>query len=116
MKRIISVLLAAAMLISLLCTVALADDERNITPSSDWTVITIDPGHGGNGGGAYTWNGHKYVETELVLKIAYYLKAELEQYHAPADHANLRLGGNCQNRRKRESLSRLSLLLRLRLR
>lgn len=81
MKRIISVLLAAAMLMSLLCTAALADGERNITPSSDWTVITIDPGHGGNGGGAYTWNGHQYVETELVLKIAYYLKAELEQYH-----------------------------------
>ena len=81
MKRIISALLAAAILMELLCTAALADGERNITPSTEWTVITLDPGHGGNGGGAYKWNGHQYVETELVLKIAYYLKAELEQYY-----------------------------------
>lgn len=81
MKRFLALLLAAAMCLSLLCTAAFADTERTLTASEDWTIITVDPGHGGNGGGGYRWNGKQYNETELVLKIAYYLKAELESYY-----------------------------------
>lgn len=42
--------------------------------------ITIDPGHGGNDVGANTtFNGTKYYESELTLKIAILLKQELEE-------------------------------------
>ncbi len=44
-------------------------------------VIVIDPGHGGTeAGAARTWNGKEYREELLNLKIARYLKAELETY------------------------------------
>lgn len=81
MKRVISLALALIMCVSLLGMAAFADSERTPVSAKDWTVITIDPGHGGNAGGAYKWNGVQYGETELVLKIAYYLKEELESYH-----------------------------------
>lgn len=51
-----------------------------LTPADDWIVITLDPGHGGSGGGSYRYNGEWLKETECMLKIAYYLKAELETY------------------------------------
>ncbi|MDO5538772.1 MAG: N-acetylmuramoyl-L-alanine amidase [Eubacteriales bacterium] len=44
-------------------------------------VIVIDPGHGRSETGATrTWNNVKYREEVLNLKIARYLKAELETY------------------------------------
>ncbi len=45
-------------------------------------VVVLDPGHGNDGdpGAVYTWNGVKYVERDLNLKIAQYCKAALEQY------------------------------------
>ena len=51
-------------------------------------VVVLDPGHGtikseGAGldpGASYTYNGVKYQEKDLTLKIAQYCKAELETY------------------------------------
>lgn len=44
-------------------------------------VIVLDPGHGGTESGAgRTWNGKEYREELLNLKIAKYVKAELETY------------------------------------
>lgn len=51
------------------------------TDSEDWLVICIDPGHGGKDSGAVAkYNGKEYHEADLVLKIALYLKEELEKY------------------------------------
>ena len=36
------------------CTAALAEGDRVLTPADDWIVITLDPGHGGSGGGSYS--------------------------------------------------------------
>lgn len=44
-------------------------------------VIVLDPGHGGSDSGAYrTWDGVRYIEKEITLKIAEYTKEELETY------------------------------------
>ena len=49
--------------------------------SDDWLIICLDPGHGSTDPGACaTYNGVEYHEADLVLKIAQYLKAELETY------------------------------------
>lgn len=49
--------------------------------ASGGIVVVLDPGHGGSDSGAYrTWDGIKYVEKEIVLKIAQYTKEELETY------------------------------------
>lgn len=81
MKKIITLILAVIMSVSLLAPAALADSgERTLVSSEDWLFVTIDPGHGGNAGGGCRINGRLYSETELVLKIAYYLKDELETY------------------------------------
>ena len=53
------------------------------TPSNadGWLVICIDPGHGSTDPGACaTYGGVEYHEADLVLKIAQYLKADLEEY------------------------------------
>ncbi len=52
------------------------------TSSTDSNIVVVlDPGHGGNDGGASaTHSGVTYVEKTLNLKIAQYCKAELEQY------------------------------------
>ncbi len=80
MKRIISILTALVMTASLLCTAVFADEGGELTSAEGWTIITVDAGHGGNGGGYCRINGREYCETEIVLKIAYYLKEELETY------------------------------------
>ena len=58
-------------------------EEEEIIEEDDeekWVVV-LDPGHGGiDGGASRTINGVTYVERDLVLKIAYYCKAELEKY------------------------------------
>ena len=44
-------------------------------------VICLDPGHGARDSGAVaTYDGVEYQEADLVLKIALYLRAELETY------------------------------------
>lgn len=55
-------------------------EDKEETEEKQW-VIVLDPGHGGvDGGASRTFNGVTYVERDLVLKIAYYCKAELEKY------------------------------------
>ncbi len=72
-KRILSILLAAVLCFSL-ATVAFADEE-------DPLVICLDPGHGARDSGAVaTYDGVEYQEADLVLRIALYLRAELETY------------------------------------
>ena len=63
----------------------LPSDIPEVTPkpsdSDDWLVICLDPGHGSTDPGACaTYNGVEYHEADLVLKIAQYLKADLEEY------------------------------------
>ena len=44
-------------------------------------VIVIDPGHGGNDNGCYnTYGGVNIYEKNLTLKIANYMRAELQKY------------------------------------
>lgn len=44
-------------------------------------VIVIDPGHGGNDSGCYnTYGGVNIYEKNLTLKIANYMRAELQKY------------------------------------
>ncbi len=72
-KRILSLLLAAVLLFSL-APAAFAVEE-------DPLVICLDPGHGARDSGAVaTYDGVEYQEADLVLKIAQYLRAELETY------------------------------------
>lgn len=53
----------------------------NGTSSSGNHVIVIDPGHGGVDSGCYnTYNGVRVYEKNLTMKIARYMKAELEKY------------------------------------
>lgn len=80
MKKTICIILAAVLLMSS-AVGAFAEGERVLTPADEWTVITLDPGHGATSGGGYKYNGKWYNEAELVLKIAKYLKAELETYY-----------------------------------
>ena len=72
-KRMLSILLAAALCFSLAVGV-FADEE-------DPLVICLDPGHGARDSGAVaTYDGIEYQEADLVLRIALYLRAELETY------------------------------------
>ena len=72
-KRILSMLLAALLCFSL-TSAAFAVEE-------DPLVICLDPGHGARDSGAVaTYDGVEYQEADLVLKIALYLRAELETY------------------------------------
>ena len=72
-KRILSLLLAAVLCFAL-ATGAFAVEE-------DPLVICLDPGHGARDSGAVaTYDGVEYQEADLVLKIAQYLRAELETY------------------------------------
>lgn len=72
-KRMLSILLAAALCFSLAAGV-FADEE-------DPLVICLDPGHGARDSGAVaTYDGVEYQEADLVLRIALYLRAELETY------------------------------------
>lgn len=50
--------------------------------------ITLDPGHGGKSPGCvYVYNGVQILEKDLNLKIAKYLKEELENYKTSDDGA-----------------------------
>ena len=72
-KRILSLLLAAVLIFSL-SPAAFAAEEESL-------VICLDPGHGARDSGAVaTYDGVEYQEADLVLKIAQYLRAELETY------------------------------------
>ena len=72
-KRVLSVLLAAALCFSLASGVFAAEEDQ--------LVICLDPGHGARDSGAVaTYDGVEYQEADLVLKIALYLRAELETY------------------------------------
>ena len=76
MKKAVSMLLAFILLLSVLLPASAeeaAEDDGTV-------IIALDPGHGGNGGTAYRWGGTYISETEAVLKIAKYLKEELESY------------------------------------
>lgn len=75
MKQYLKKILTAAALL-LVCSVlpAPAASAANV-------IIVLDPGHGsGETGATRTWNGRTYREEELNLKIAQYVKAELETY------------------------------------
>ena len=72
-KRILSLLLAAVFCFSLASAVFAVEEEP--------LVICLDPGHGARDSGAVaTYDGVEYQEADLVLKIAQYLRAELETY------------------------------------
>ena len=72
-KRILSLLLAAVLCVSLAGAAFAAEEEP--------LVICLDPGHGARDSGAVaTYDGVEYQEADLVLKIALYLRAELETY------------------------------------
>ena len=74
-------ILAAALVLFTLLGVGILS-----TPAAaeDPVVIMIDPGHGGtvdpDPGAQATHGGETYSERDLVLKIAFYLKEELETY------------------------------------
>ena len=94
MKRFLPILLALILCFSLAAPVMAAVNESEgeesaapktepvvSTDSDEWLVICIDPGHGGKDSGATAkYNGVEYHEADLVLKIAFYLKEELEKY------------------------------------
>ena len=72
-KRIFSVLLIAILCFSFASAAFAAEEEP--------LVICLDPGHGARDSGAVaTYDGVEYQEADLVLKIALYLRAELETY------------------------------------
>ena len=57
------------------------DTENDAEEPEDKWIVVLDPGHDGiDGGASRTINGIQYIERDLVLKIAYYCKAELEKY------------------------------------
>lgn len=58
-----------------------SNTSNNLFRASSKVVVVLDPGHGGNDGGATkSYGGKNYVEKNLNLKIAQYCKAELEKY------------------------------------
>ncbi len=83
MKRILSFFLTLALTAALLCPAAAAVNET-AAKDGDWLYITLDPGHGGDGAGGNDSGAvsgtYGYQEADLVLKIALYLKEELETY------------------------------------
>ncbi len=83
MKRFLSTILAVVFCFSLgvgAFAAGTAEDGQYVS-SAGWVFITIDPGHGGADTGAIaTYNGRQYAERDLVMKIALYLKEELETY------------------------------------
>ena len=61
-----------------------ASDGAVMAKYKNEIVIVLDPGHGtpdGATGATYEWNGVKYIEKEINLKIAQYCKEELEKYN-----------------------------------
>ena len=77
MKRFLSAILAAVLCVALLCPGALATESPQLVASEGWLFITLDPGHGDTDGGAVYRN---YVERNIAMKLALYLKEELETY------------------------------------
>ena len=58
-----------------------SNSNDDLFRASSKVVVVLDPGHGGNDGGATkSYGGKNYVEKDLNLKIAQYCKAELEKY------------------------------------
>jgi len=54
---------------------------NGLNGASGEIVVVLDPGHGGSDSGAYrTWDGIKYIEKDIVLKISQYTREELETY------------------------------------
>lgn len=54
---------------------------NGLNGASDEVIVVLDPGHGGSDSGAYrTWDGVKYIEKDIVLKISQYTREELETY------------------------------------
>ncbi len=77
MKRFLSAILAAVLCVALLCPGALATESPQLVASEGWLFITLDPGHGDTDSGAVYRN---YVERDIAMKLALYLKEELETY------------------------------------
>lgn len=80
-KRISALLIGLSLLVSVSVSPAAAAETETVTGVSGWTVITLDPGHGGEDSGAYVKvNGVTVYERDLNLKIAQYVKSYLETY------------------------------------
>lgn len=90
-KAIWIIILAAVVIAAFLIALALsgvfaANDGGNNKRDpryyyDGWTIITLDPGHGGSSpGGVGVHNGEEWVERDLAMQIALNLKDELEKY------------------------------------
>ena len=73
---------AAGNTISEAIAAASADvQQNNLFRASSAVNVVLDPGHGGNDGGAQaSYGGKTYLEKTLNLKIAQYCKEELSKY------------------------------------
>lgn len=90
MRKTLLIIISAAVVLCAAAGIYLAlsgrnaerDEIRAKDPANDgWTVITLDPGHGGKSpGGVGVYGGEEYVERDLVMRLALYLKDELEKY------------------------------------
>ncbi len=97
MRKTLLIIVAAAVVLCAAAGIYLALSERSAErdeislrdPANDgWTVITLDPGHGGKSpGGVGVHGGEEYVERDLVMRLALFLKEELEKY----DHVKVYL-------------------------
>ncbi|MBQ1490866.1 MAG: N-acetylmuramoyl-L-alanine amidase [Blautia sp.] len=68
-----------ALLLGLFFSLALLGG-RNALAATSYTV-ELDPGHGGSDGGCgYTWNGVRYQESAITLKIAKYCRQYLKAH------------------------------------
>ena len=88
-KTLWIVILAAVVTIAAVFALAVSgvfsgNGEGNVRqdPKNDgWTIITLDPGHGGKSpGGVGVHNGEEWIERDIVMQLAIYLKDELEKY------------------------------------
>jgi len=78
MKRTLSLLLVLVLFCSAALPARAADDAPGVPAR---LTITLDPGHGGRSPGAVaTQGGVTYIERDLCMKIANYLKEYLEEY------------------------------------
>lgn len=80
-KKQITLLLAGMMMICVLLSTGLALQIPKMAKAAKKIIITIDPGHGGKEKGAYIrYKGRLRCEKNLNLRIAKYMKKELETY------------------------------------
>lgn len=82
MKKMIRAVTAAALAAGfMLGSLGAAGFQAEAASPDGSTVIVLDPGHGGSDPGACrTIDGITYCERDLVLKIAFYCKDELEKH------------------------------------